>query len=87
MQLRALYQRIVGSLNYAAISVRPDIAFAVNTLARYLQRPGEAHLTAAKRVLRYLRHTADMGLVLGGQKDELEREATTITVWSDADWV
>jgi hypothetical protein len=84
VQLRALYQRIVGSLNYAAISVRPDIAFAVNTLARYLQQPGDAHLTAAKRVLRYLRQTSDMGLVLGGQKDE--QSATTITVWSDADW-
>jgi hypothetical protein len=84
VQMRALYQRIVGSLNYAAISVRPDIAFAVNTLARYLQQPGDAHLTAAKRVLRYLRHTADMGIVLGGKKEE--RMATTITVWSDADW-
>jgi hypothetical protein len=84
VQMRALYQRIVGSLNYAAVSVRPDIAFAVNTLARYLQQPGDAHLTAAKRVLRYLRCTADMGIVLGGKKEE--REATTITVWSDADW-
>jgi transposase InsO family protein len=84
VQLRALYQRIVGSLNYAAISVRPDIAFAVNTLARYLQQPGDAHLTAAKRVLRYLRHTADMGIVLGGKREECQ--ATTITVWSDADW-
>lgn len=85
VQLRALYQRMVGSLNYAAISVRPDIAFAVNTLARYLQQPGDAHLTAAKRVLRYLRHTADMGIVLGGQKEERDA-STSITVWSDADW-
>ena len=84
-QTRALYQRMVGSLNYAAVSLRLDIGFAVNTLARYLQQPGEAHLTAAKRVLRYLRHTADMGIVLGGKRKE-QQDGTTITVWSDADW-
>jgi len=84
-QMRALFQRIVGALNYAAISIRLDIAFAVNTLARYMQNPGEAHLTAAKRVLRYLRHTPEIGLVLGGRQTS-DTDATTIDVWSDADW-
>jgi hypothetical protein len=81
--LRALYQRIVGSLNYAAISVRPDISFAVNTLARYMQNPGEAHLTAAKRVLRYLRATPEVGITLGRRSIG---DDSGITVWCDADW-
>ena len=80
---RALYQRMVGSLNYAAISVRPDIAFAVNILARYMQNPGPAHMTACKRVFRYLKGTPEIGLVLGQHN---QPESLSIVVWSDADY-
>ena len=57
------YQSIVGSLSYAATATRPDIAFAVSALSRYNSRPFTSHLTAAKRVLRYLKGTADLKLV------------------------
>jgi hypothetical protein len=57
------YQSIVGSLSYAATATRPDIAFAVSALSRYSTRPFTSHLTAAKRVLRYLKGTADLKLV------------------------
>ena len=80
---RALYQRMVGSLNYAAISVRPDISFAVNTLARYMQNPGPAHMTAAKRVYRYLKGTPETGLVLGQYNAP---GSLSIVVWSDSDY-
>jgi len=51
---------------YAAQGTRPDIAFAVAALSRYNSRPHATHLTAAKRVLRYLKHTADAKLVFPG---------------------
>ena len=48
---------------YAAIGTRPDIAFAVAALSRYNVKPYHVHLIAAKRVLRYLKATADVKLV------------------------
>jgi len=60
----AEYQSIVGSLMYAAIGTRPDIAFAVAALSRSNIKPYRIHLTAAKRVLRYLKVTANAKLVV-----------------------
>ncbi|KAL7108913.1 hypothetical protein ACP275_06G142600 [Erythranthe tilingii] len=44
---------------YAQVRTRPDIAYIVGILGRYLQNPGMEHWKAAKRVLRYLRNTKD----------------------------
>ena len=41
---------------------RPDLRYADTFLSRYLHKPGEAHMNAAKRVLRYLRGTTELGL-------------------------
>ena len=43
-----LYQSIIGSLLYAAIATRPDIAYAVGVVSKFSSRPTEAHLKAAK---------------------------------------
>jgi hypothetical protein len=53
------YQAIVGLLMYAAIATRPDITFAVTARCRYNSRSFTSHLTAAKRVLQYLKSTID----------------------------
>ena len=55
----AEYQAIVGSLMYVALATRPDILFAVSALSRYNSCPRTTHLTAAKRVLQYLKTTAN----------------------------
>jgi len=60
---QAVYQSIIMSLMYAAISTRPDIAFKVVAVSRYKVKPYRLHLTAAKRVLRYLKATADVKLI------------------------
>jgi hypothetical protein len=75
-----LYMSIVGSLLYAAMITRPDIAAAVQMLSRHLQRSGPEHLAAAKRVLRYLLGTIDMCLVYGGTGP------VKLVGYSDADW-
>jgi len=54
------YLSIVGSLMYAALGSRPDIAFSVSALSRYNVQPLEMHLTAARRVLRYLKTTSEL---------------------------
>jgi hypothetical protein len=47
-EIKAVYQNIVGSLMYAAITTRPDISFAIQTLSQFNTNPGPTHLTAAK---------------------------------------
>ena len=56
------YSSVVGSLMYAQVCTRPDIAFAVGVLGRYLNDPGRQHWQAAKKVLRYLQGTKDLML-------------------------
>ncbi len=77
---RKAYQSLVGSLLYAAIATRPDIAHAVSTVCKFSSAPTEAHLTAARRILRYLKGTA--GLRLRYQRSG-SRE---VVGYSDADW-
>ena len=48
------YSSVVGSLMYAQVCTRLDIAFVVGMLRRYLSNPGSQHWKAAKKVLRYL---------------------------------
>ena len=56
------YQSVVGTLLYLAMGTRPDIAFAVSSVARFSAKPTQQHWTGVKRILRYLRGTADHGL-------------------------
>jgi hypothetical protein len=60
------YQRKIGSILYAAVITRPDIAFAASRLARFNTNPGEEHHDEADRVLRYLANTKTLALQLGG---------------------
>ena len=59
---RTHYQEMIGSLLYLATVSRPDIAFAVTNLARYAKEPRLLHENAVKRVFKYLKGTASMGL-------------------------
>lgn len=51
-------------------ATRPDIMFVVSLLSRYMDRPTELHLQAAKRVLRYLKGTSDFGILYRKGGDE-----------------
>jgi Reverse transcriptase (RNA-dependent DNA polymerase) len=59
------YQRKVGSILFAAISTRPDIAFAASRLARHNQNPGDTHHEAADRVIKYLYSTKSLCIRYG----------------------
>ncbi|CAI7902277.1 unnamed protein product [Closterium sp. NIES-54] len=78
-----LYPELVGCLMYLMTCTRPDLAYPLSILARYVA-PGRhrpEHWEAAKRVLRYLCSTSGMGLVLGG------RVPVVLTGHADALWV
>lgn len=55
------YKQIIGSLMYIT-NTRPDLQFSVSLLSRFMSKPTQLHVQAAKRVLRYLRGTLDYGI-------------------------
>ncbi|XP_071729433.1 secreted RxLR effector protein 161-like [Rutidosis leptorrhynchoides] len=65
------YASTVGSVMYAQVCTRPDIAYIVGMLGRYLSNPGMDHWKAAKRVMRYLQRTKDYMLTYQ-RLDQLE---------------
>ncbi|CAI7829455.1 unnamed protein product [Closterium sp. NIES-54] len=76
------YPELVGYLMYLVTCTRPDLAYPLSILARYVA-PGRhrpEHMAAAKRVLRHLCSTSGMGLVLGG------RRRVVLTGHADASW-
>lgn len=75
------FREAIGSLMFLATVSRPDIAFAVNAVSRYLNCYNNSHWQAIKRIFRYLQGTVDLGIMYrsGGSKLQLER-------YSDADY-
>jgi len=77
---RTPYRELIGSLNYVAVATRPDIAYAVGRLASFLDCFQPEHWAAAIRVLRYLKGTKTLSLVLGGTTPP------SLVGYSDADY-
>ena len=65
------YASAIGSIMYAMLSTRPDVALALSLTSRFQSNPGMEHWTAVKNILKYLRRTKDMFLVYGGREEEL----------------
>jgi hypothetical protein len=62
------YRSTIASMIYFANWTRPDLSYAVSKLCRYMQNPGREHIIALKRLIRYLKRTADYGLKLDFSK-------------------
>ncbi|CAI7878822.1 unnamed protein product [Closterium sp. NIES-54] len=77
------YPELVGCLMYLMTCTRPDLAYPLSLLARYVApgRHRKVHWDAVKRVLHYLCSTSGMGLMLGG------RGPVILTGHADASWV
>jgi hypothetical protein len=73
------YRSLAGALQYLTFT-RPDIAYAVQQVCLYMHDPREPHLSALKRILRYLQGTLDLGLHLH------RTSPADLTVYTDADW-
>lgn len=91
---RQLFQEMVGTLMYSAVSCRPDIAHAVQVLARSMQAPTQLHMQAAKRVFRYLAGSKDVGLIFGSRNGDAVADSRgrenglrlDVCCFADADW-
>ena len=74
------YRQLVGALLFISLVTRPDITFAVHQLARHVTNFRKEHWTAAKRVLRYLKGTENLGLQFKKQ------DSIVIHGYADADF-
>lgn len=73
------YRSGVGSLLYASIRTRPDIASAVRAVAKFNDNPGKKHWTAVKRIFRYLKGTISHGI-------SFSRGGRGLLGYCDSDW-
>jgi hypothetical protein len=73
------FRSIAGALQYQ-IFTRPDIAYAVQQICLHMHDPREPHLTAMKRILRYLQGTPDYDLLLRCSS------SSNLVIYTDADW-
>lgn len=74
------YRQLIGAMLHLANTVRPDIAFAVGYLARFMENPTLRHWNAAKHILKYLKSTRDLGITY--EKNILAQ----LVGYSDADF-
>ncbi|KAI1004930.1 hypothetical protein K3495_g3287 [Podosphaera aphanis] len=77
-----LYQQLIGSAIYLSNNTKPDIAYPVGQLARFMSKPRKLHLKLAKQLLRYLKSTQNLGIQFGGSK-QIENQ---YSAWTDATW-
>ncbi|XP_058092112.1 uncharacterized mitochondrial protein AtMg00810-like [Magnolia sinica] len=74
-----LYRRLVDRLIYLTIT-RPDIVYAVNTLSQFIHTPRVPHMTAATRVLRYIKGCLGQGIFFPLSN------STHVTAYTNSDW-
>ena len=74
------YRELVGSLIFVSTVSRPDITYATSYLSQFLDKPKRSAWIEAKRVLRYLNNTMDLGLTYTKSKEGIAE------TYSDADW-
>jgi Reverse transcriptase (RNA-dependent DNA polymerase) len=73
------YRRVIGKLMYLEKSTRPDLAYAVHQCARFSHEPKEEHGKAVKWIGRYLKATADKGLII-------HPSSTSLDLYVDSDF-
>ena len=75
------YRSLIGSLRYI-VNTRPDLAYAVGVVSRYMEAPGKKHWLAVKRILRYLKGTVGYGCIYtrGGELQSM------LLGYSDSDY-
>lgn len=79
-KVEKLYKSLIGSLLYLT-ATRPDLIFAATILSSFMHSPGQVHMGAAKRVLRYVKGTNDYGILFE------QREQRELIGYADNDWV
>ena len=80
LNTKTYYQQIIGTLIYAAIGTRHNIAFVAMRLSRFNNNPTQEHIKYAKYVLQYLKGTKELKIKYDGASD------AGLIRYSDSDW-
>ena len=75
----SLYRSMIGSLLYLTAS-RPDISYSVGMCSRYQANPKESHMIALKRIIKYVKTTADFGVRYNKDTNDV------LAGYFDVDW-
>ena len=73
------YRQAVGQLLFL-LNTRPDLAYAVGEVSRFVANPGHEHFLALKRIFQYLKGTIDFGILYD------KSQPPTLKAYSDSDW-
>jgi hypothetical protein len=76
------YRKIIGSLRYLC-NTRPDLAYSVGIVSRFMEKPKSSHLMAVKRILGYVRGTIDYGIMFTGAERGKECK---LMGYTDSNW-
>jgi hypothetical protein len=79
------FRELICKLAHLSRTVRPDIAFAVGVLSRFMDNPGKVHWLAAKRILRYLKFSPCTSLLLSPGDLAKNTGKLRVTAYVDAD--
>lgn len=74
-----IYRELVGKLLYLTIT-RPDITYAVHKLSQFISNPSGVHLTAAQRVVCYLKSNPGQGFLFASKSN------LSLSAFADSDW-
>ncbi|CAI7779696.1 unnamed protein product [Closterium sp. NIES-53] len=87
LEANGQYPELVGCLMYLMTCIRPDLAYPLSILVRYVAhvRHRPEHWRAAKRVLHYLCSASGMGLVLGGRGSVVHRPSSVLSSSCEAE--
>lgn len=80
------YREAVGAIMYTMVATRPDLAFVVGYLSRANHSPTDMHWLCVKRVLRYLKGTAKLGITYKKSLVSNNSCQLMIKAYSDADF-
>jgi hypothetical protein len=80
------YKQMVGCLMYL-LATRPDLAYSVCLVARFMDKPTDMHVAAVKRIFRYIRGTLAYGVMYNQQNsDDKNKEELKLVGWTDSDY-
>jgi hypothetical protein len=79
--VKFLYHQAVGSLMYAMLCIRPDLAYPISVVSQHIANPSLKHWFALKRIFRYLQGTLEFKLRFEGLRPQ------DLVEYCDADWV
>lgn len=79
---KTAFRSLLGKLMFIMVATRPDIAYAVSLLARFMSNPTREQLNAAINILKYLLRTQDLTVVFERQS----MDDYNLVAYSDSDW-